>query len=200
MLYYYPATREIGGNLELKTLFPDSYQRVLRWNEIARNEPPTIEQQIEYTKEEIREFAVAEKEGDIVEMLDAVADIFVTGAYLEHLDPENEYTKAAQLIVETSAEVMGHALVTECILNVLDSNESKFVDVSQYDSNQLEFLLEVEKARLELQHGLGIHYVIRNGYAIFLDENNKIRKPSCFVDPDIADIVDRYFGEEVEVE
>ena len=186
--------------MELKPLFPDSYQRVLRWNEIARNEPPTIKQQIGYTKEEIREFAVAEQENDIVEMLDAVADIFVTGAYLEHLDPENEYTKAAQLIVETSAEVMGHTLVTECILNVLDSNDSKFVDVSQYDANQLEFVLDVEKAILELQHGLGIHYIIRNGYAIFLDENNKIRKPSCFVEPDIADIVDRYFGKEEGVE
>lgn len=86
---------------------------------------------------------------------------------------------------------------------MLDSNESKFVDISwgkYLYAHELEDLLEKEKARLELQHGLGIHYVIRNGYAIFLDKNNKIRKPFCFVEPDIADIVDRYFGKEVEVE
>ena len=189
--------------MELKTLFPDSYQRVLAWNAVARETPPTIQQQEEYTAEEIKEFIVAEQENDIVEMLDAVADIFVTGAYLEHLDPENQYTKASQIIVESAAQVLGHSLVTECILSVLDSNDSKFVNVSHsvyQDSKRLEALLESEKARLELQHNLHIHYVIRNGKAVFLDENNKIRKPFCFVNPHIADIVDRYFGKEETVE
>lgn len=183
--------------LKLKELAPECFNRVVAWNETARSTPPTQEQQEEYCNEEADETLKAIQENDLVEILDGVADMFVTGAYLEHLYPDSELLEDIQKSFEWACKTIGHDAALEVLMEVLDSNDSKFVDVSakmyQDDPKKLETLITSEIERIKKQYGCKeVVCTQRNGKLVFTDENNKIRKPFTFVEPDISSVIRKY--------
>lgn len=79
----------MNQKLTLKT-FKEQYENVVAWNLVARNGvhdfgADAIARQTEYTRSEIQETLDALAEQDSVEVLDGMADIFVTMAYKHFL-------------------------------------------------------------------------------------------------------------------
>ena len=187
----------------LKMLFPESYKRVVKWNEIARNTPPSQEDQETLVLEEMKELSEAVEEGDIVGAVDGVCDIFVTGAYLEEIAPDSDVAKKALATVLAGINVLGHIFVADALLEVLDSNDSKFVDISARiyeDSAKVENLISSEIDRLSLGTGLDIRAEVKHDKVVFLDQNNKIRKPFCYRKPHLEGIVDKYLSNKAKEE
>lgn len=79
----------MNQKLTLKT-FKEQYENVVAWNLVARNGvhdfgADAIARQTEYTRSEIQETLDALAEDDSIELLDGMADIFVTMAYKHFL-------------------------------------------------------------------------------------------------------------------
>ena len=79
----------MNQKLTLQT-FKEQYENVVAWNLVARNGvhdfgADAISRQTEYTRSEIQETLDALAEDDSIELLDGMADIFVTMAYKHFL-------------------------------------------------------------------------------------------------------------------
>jgi hypothetical protein len=167
---------------------------VIEWNLIARDEHPTIQQQVMIVQEELEEYNKAIAEGDLKEELDAVADIFFTAAYLDYLDPSNRLVGHAIRVLTVAIANYGLPLVKDIIQEVIESNYTKFLligeDPEEYPCwvpeevrNDIEDFLGIEgvtfKSR-KLSEGSKNYFSSENSSGhvyVFYNKNNKVMKP-----------------------
>lgn len=163
-------------------------QDVIEWNNICRKEPicETLQQLI--VEEELKEYGKAVEEQDFVEIFDAIADIYFTGAYMEHLYPNNVTVNLYKAVVEQAIEDYGYDLVAEVIEEVIRSNYTKFTpydNAGNTDPNK-------EREYIEDKTNDFIRVYVNKGYFVYLNERNKVMKPSHYVAPDIKSILNKY--------
>ncbi|QDP59482.1 MAG: hypothetical protein GOVbin4162_56 [Prokaryotic dsDNA virus sp.] len=186
------------GNINFQILFPDSSRQVVEWNQIARSAPPSIEDQEKIVKEEIKELHQAIEDEDILEVLDAFADIFFTAAYLEHLDPDNNLCQKAVSLVNSGIRSLGHAVITEAIMEVIESNYTKFVNINRapykHDESSLYQMIATEEERIGRECGMDVRGVVLGDYLVFLDENNKVKKPFTYLEPKLEPILETHLN------
>lgn len=186
------------GDLNFKTLFPDSFRRVVEWNTVARATPPTIEEQEKIVLEEIKELSTAVDEEDLKEVVDALADIFFTAAYLEELSPDNPLVDKSLTTLLSGINCLGHAVVTDAILEVVESNYTKFVNIKKapYVINQdsVTTMVKTEEKVLSVRYGLEVIGYLIGDYVVFRDENNKVKKPFTYIPPDIESVIERHLN------
>jgi hypothetical protein len=174
---------------------------VMDWNNVARDMPPTVQEQEKITHSEVLETLKAISEEDLVEELDGYADVYFTKVYLESLDPESETLLVANRLLKEGIIERGGDIITDTIKEVIRSNWTKFVEVDtledtdEYIAGQLNFFREM---------GMGdILPVIRiveshpRGVIVFLNEDNKVMKPASYEAPDIMKIINNHLGEEL---
>lgn len=161
-------------------------QEVIKWNEVARKNPPSEIEQEHIVRSEIQELMDAIKAQDFVEELDAIADIFFTGAYMDYLYPDNPVNKEVERVMAEAADCYGIPIVIETIEEVIRSNYSKFTPFYKG--------LDPNKERLWIENKTGdfIRVYASKDLYVYLDERNKVRKPSHYEEPDIKAIVDKY--------
>ena len=174
----------------IKDLFPEQAERVFQWNEIARKDPPTQEQQEGFVEEEIKEYK--RDRDNIVGAMDAFADIFVTGVYLEKIGEDSLQVIYAGNLLRKFETLYDKVLLAEVLNEVLDSNDSKFWNKDDHDAASI----VAECIRLGEETGLRISVRQTKDKIIFLDENMKVRKPTGFREPDLETIMKKY-GKEV---
>lgn len=178
-----------GGNT-IKSLQELEDLTVL-WNKIARSEPPSEEQQQAIVEEELKELKQAIQEVDFVEELDAIADIFFTGVYLFHVYPDNVVCKEVERVLNEAIDCYGGALIVECIEEVVKSNYTKFlstedlVELAPEIKEEKEYILSQGKAQRVVTN-------TKEDYVVFLNENNKVMKPSFYTPPNIKSIIDKH--------
>lgn len=181
---------------KLSVLFPDSANRVVEWNKTFRDGGlPTVEEQVPLVVEELKELFKATEESDVVGMLDGIADIFVTGAMLEHIDPEHTFSGVAYTQVDAGIRAFGHTIITEAIMEVLDSNDTKFVHINNgtyKDEKHLKAMISEEIKRLTKEHNIDVGGKVVGENVVFIDVNGKLRKPYCYRSPNLKEILVRH--------
>lgn len=158
---------------------------MIDWNNICRKEPicETLQQLI--VEEELKEYDKAVEEQDFVEELDAVADIFFTASYMEAINPKNEVMYHAENIMFDAIQAYGIDLITEVVEEVIKSNYSKFTPYGSADPKK-------EREYIEDKTNDFIRIYANKGYFVYLNERNKVQKPSHYVAPDIKRILNKY--------
>lgn len=186
--------------MSLREIFPLAYKDTIKWNMVARDKSPSIEEQEDIVAEEFAELEEALEEDDLKETLDALADIFFTAAYLEELDNSHHYVDKAVAVLVAAIKAFGHVAIEATIQEVVESNLTKFVSINKApyakDADARLSLIDSELDRLSLKHGLRMTCQQRGDYLIFIDDNNKIRKPFCYVAPNIAIVIDKFIFNE----
>lgn len=170
------------------------FESVLQFNQIARDSPPSVKEQEDYTKEELREYTEAVKDKNLIEELDAIADIFVTGSYLDILEEENGLALTATIIIDIAIQQHGFPLIEAVINEVCKSNMSKFVDVDEVEEVDWYIAMSVEHIHKHTNYK-GVHGEVRMvnkdlNVIVFKDSNNKIMKPSTYFKPNIKGVLE----------
>lgn len=199
-------------SLDQEDDFLNCYHRVIKWNLTANNgkcnySENSIKQQYILVKEEAEELLKAIKEKNAIDFLDAWCDLFVVLSYYVHLTQNSGVIRFVSFkgiisINEIVEDILScpdlFALNDVCtalhtykgdgyhaLLEVLDSNDSKFPSVKNYRDEKE---LEKECAEIELKSKgryKNVTYTIYNGLVIFKDSNNKIMKPSSYREPNL---------------
>lgn len=171
--------------MTFKELFPKQYDRVVAWNNTARTYPPSYAQQKVITLSEVNELLSAET---TALKLDGYADVFVTASYLESIDNYSGVVEKCLNLVKQGFEEYSKEVIKECIDEVLDSNDTKFWNISGSDAGTI----VGESVRLKEETGLDITIRTTKDKIVFLDSNNKVRKATGYRDPDLDKIIIKY--------
>ena len=183
--------------------FEELDQRTILWNEIAnwrRTIEERIDTQIDQCQEEINneffkwagelnkyhsEFAY---EHIMTELLDGYADSRFVVTEMRNLSLEESYFELYELVEITAKCNFDDDVLLEAYRRVIESNFSKFVDLSEKHD-----LMWAQGEALKMSTLLGSEQLITveltQGYWVFRDQNGKIRKPSTFKPVDLSDLV-----------
>ena len=139
---------------------------ILEWN-IACSKPrddsqETLQQAANLIKEEVQELLTAVDLEDEVEIADACVDIVWVIAGLMY-------------------QRYGFIKTTELFEEVSRSNYSKLASIADDIDGEVEKFAEM---------GVSVQYKGNDMIGAFLDDNNKVRKPSWFKEPDIKGVLD----------
>lgn len=138
---------------------------VLEWNMACSKprdtSPETLKQAVDLIKEEVQELLTAVDLEDEVEIADACVDIVWVVAGLMY-------------------QRFGYVKTTDLFEEVSRSNYSKLTGPADDIEKEIE---EFSKIGVEVRH------VGNDMIGAFLDNNNKVRKPSWFKQPDIAGVL-----------
>lgn len=213
--------------------FKNEFDKVILWNEVALNKehdysPVAIERQYGLCFEEYKEFVEAVDTKDLVEVVDALCDLFVVTSYWCFLNGKTPPThgfvtefsdiceqvyypvknyKTDEINIPNLFETVCTALAScykgkECLQNVLESNQSKFLLKDYLDDKGI--LPEVITSNIEIKsngrYKNVVHLVskvfdkIQNKdveYVLFRCDSGagKIVKPFMFVEPNIEEII-----------
>jgi NTP pyrophosphatase (non-canonical NTP hydrolase) len=137
----------------------------LEWNMACSKprdtSPETLKQAVDLIKEEVQELLTAVDLEDEVEIADACVDIVWVVAGLMY-------------------QRFGYVKTTDLFEEVSRSNYSKLTGPADDIEKEIE---EFSKIGVEVRH------VGNDMIGAFLDNNNKVRKPSWFKQPDIAGVL-----------
>ena len=138
---------------------------VLEWNMACSKprdtSPETLKQAVDLIKEEVQELLTAVDLEDEVEIADACVDIVWVVAGLMY-------------------QRFGYVKTTDLFEEVSRSNYSKLTGPAD----------DIEKEIKEFSKiGVEVRHVGNDMIGAFLDNNNKVRKPSWFKKPDIAGVL-----------
>lgn len=173
---------------KLKDLAPELAKRVVLWNETARAEPPTIEQQAKIVDSELNEYLTAP---NVLKLFDGVADAWFTGVYHEHLFPDDvDRLNDVDEVVSEGLQLINHEGVIHLLTEVVDNNFTKFIDVKNVMADAI-----IKASVDELaEQGVKVTPTTRGEYIVLLDENNKVRKPFTYVGPNILNSITQALG------
>ena len=160
--------------------FKNEFDKVILWNEVALNgkhkySPAAIERQYGLCLEEYKEFVEAVDAEDLVEVVDALCDLFVVTSYWCFLNGKTPPThgfvtessdiceqvyypvknyKTKEINIPSLFETVCTALAScykgkECLQNVLESNQSKFLLKDYLDDKGI--LPEVIASNIEIK-------------------------------------------------
>ena len=213
--------------------FKNEFDKVILWNEVALNgkhdcSTAAIERQYSLCFEEYKEFVEATDTGNLVEVVDALCDLFVVTSYwcflngktpptygfvtefsdiCEHVYYPVKNYKTDEINIHNLFATVCTALAScykgkECLQNVLESNQSKFLLKDYLDDRGI--LPEVIASNIEIKsngrYKNVVHLVskvfdkIHNKdveYVLFRCDNGagKIVKHFMFVEPIIKEII-----------
>lgn len=213
--------------------FKNEFDKVILWNEVALNgkhnySTAAIERQYSLCLEEYKEFVEAVDTGDLVEVVDALCDLFVVTSYWCFLNGKTPPThgfvtefgdiceqvyypvknyKTGEINIHSLFVTVCTALAScykgkECLQNVLESNQSKFLLKDYLDDKGI--LPEVIASNIELKsdgrYKNVVHLVSKVfdktqnkdvEYILFRCDNGagKIVKHFMFVEPTIKEII-----------
>ena len=221
-------------NLDVSTEdFKNEFNKVILWNEVALNgkhnySPAAIERQYSLCFEEYKEFVEAVDAEDLVEVVDALCDLFVVTSYWCFLNEKTPPThgfvtefgniceqvyypvknyKTEEINIPNLFETVCTALAScykgkECLQDVLESNQSKFLLKDYLDDKGI--LPEVIASNIEIKsygrYKNVVHLVSKVfdktqnkdvEYVLFRCNNGagKIVKHFMFVEPTIKEII-----------
>ncbi|MFC0178572.1 hypothetical protein [Thorsellia kenyensis] len=152
--------------------------QVVEWNNVARGDhfevtEEAINHQVSLVKEESEELDLAIKNNDIIEIYDALADIFVVNSYyIVMLDSDSFLESLKDSYDWTVDNNYNIDCLIDCIKEVMRSNWTKF---SSYQLTSNEF-----------------NVVKRGGLWLLFDNNGKIRKPECYEKPNLKPILEKH--------
>ena len=213
--------------------FKNEFDKVILWNEVALNgkhdcSTAAIERQYSLCFEEYKEFVEAVNIGNLVEVVDALCDLFVVTSYWCLLNGKTPPThgfvtefsdiceqvyypvknyKTEEINIPNLFETVCTALAScykgkECLQNVLESNQSKFLLKDYLDDKGI--LPEVIASNIEIKsngrYKNVVHLVSKVfdktqdkdvEYVLFRCDNGagKIVKHFMFVEPIIKEII-----------
>ena len=213
--------------------FKNEFDKVILWNEVALNgkhnySPAAIGRQYGLCLEEYKEFVEAVDTGNLVEVVDALCDLFVVTSYWCFLNEKTPPTygfvtgfsdicervyypvknyKTDEINIPNLFEIVCIALAScykgkECLRNVLESNQSKFLLKDYLDDKGI--LPEVIASNIEIKsngrYKNVVHLVSKVfdktqnkdvEYVLFRCDNGagKIVKPFMFVEPSIKETI-----------
>lgn len=196
--------------------FEQHFMNVVHWNEVAGKigDEQAIENQPALIEEEYRELVEATS---LVEMVDALADLFVTSAmefyskfgdYNREFHPDIVTIASGVDLIGTAIDMEEHWRVYPLIESILRmckfdvdgvleevsrSNFSKFARVSDFNNDEVYMYKECERIEsLGRYKGVFFEIVEHEGeeLVVFKDENMKVVKPFTFVDADFEQFVE----------
>ena len=182
--------------------FKNEFDKVILWNEVALNgkhnySPAAIERQYGLCLEEYKEFVEAVNTGNLVEVVDALCDLFVVTSYWCFLNGKTPPTygfvtefsdiceqvyypvknyKTDEINIPNLFETVCTALAScykgkACLQNVLESNQSKFLLKDYLDDKGI--LPEVIASNIEIKSNGRYKNVVHLVSKVFDKTQNK---------------------------
>lgn len=198
--------------------FEKHFMGVIHWNSVAGklDDEQAIENQPALIEEEYRELKEAT---NLVEMVDALADLFVVSAqeyYNEFGDYNRDFrpdivTIAAGVdLIGTAIDIEEHWRVYPLIESILRmckfdvegvleevgrSNFSKFARVSDFNNDEVYMYKECERIESEGRYKDVFFEIVEHGgeeFVVFKDGNMKVVKPFTFVSPSLEKFAEEF--------
>lgn len=174
--------------------YKKQYDDVVEWNLVGRGrhsrDPRVVDNQLRFTESEYKELIDANKEDNLVEVLDAFGDIFVTATYLHFLEPTHMLLSKYYKCLEVANNTLGHSRFVMVIEEVMKSNWTKYPEL---DDTGIKKELKIFKRK-----GIDVYtrkHKMSDGRTLVVfkrKEDDKIMKPSSFKGPDIKGLMDSW--------
>jgi hypothetical protein len=154
-----------------------------------------IQRQVKIVNEELLETITALSEGNLVELLDGIADVRYTLVWLTKISEVadklpnapimdhslNGWLEVMRVTVAECCDVFPEDIILEASRRVAENNNSKFTtdcDVAQQWADGVDFMVKIEEAVVD-----GVSYFCLR------DNNGKIRKKADFVSVELGDLL-----------